>query len=311
MQFLFLAYRDIKNPSAVGGDFYLWELAKGLSRNGHRVTFVSSEFDNSVKREVIDGVAGFRITGIWSLPLSVFNMYMKRFKCRVDIVVEEIIGGQRPPFLAGAYVREPLIAVWHQRHEKIFREQYPFPIATFLSFFELLLARLYKRHTIVTPSKGAREKLMQLRLRREKVEIVYDGVGKIFANAKTSETRENVIVCLGKLRRYKRVDHAIFAFKRVLKHLDTPCKLVIAGKVSEIDRSYIDWLHKLANRLEIGDHVEIKTNISEIEKLELLQRKRSCWFSLPQWKVLVSQWQKPTGVALLLLRVMGFQVMLW
>lgn len=271
MRVLFLAYRDIKNPFAVGGDFYLWELAKGLSRMGHRVTFVSSQFDCSEQREIIDGVDVVRIKGVWSLPLSLFNLYTKRLKRRFDIVVEEVIGGQRPPFLAGVYIREPLIAVWHQKHEKIFHEQYSFPIATFLSFLELLLARLYRGRTIVTPSKSAKEKLMQLGFKRENVKTVYDGVGEIFRNAKTGERREGVIVCLGKLRRYKRADHALFAFKRSLNRLDNSCRLVIAGKVSEIDRSYVDWLYKLANRLEIEDYIEIKTNISEIEKLELLE----------------------------------------
>ena len=274
LRVLFLAYRDIKNPSAVGGDFYLWELANGLSRMGHRVTLVSSQFDGSEQRERIDGVEVFRVKGVWSLPLSVFNVYMKRLKFCFDIVVEEAMGGQRPPFMVGVYAKEPLIAVWHQKHDKIFREQYPFPVAAFLSLFELFLARLYRNHTIVTPSNGAKEKLMELGFRRENVKVVYDGVGEMFRNAKTSRRRENVIVCLGKLRRYKRVDHVLFAFKRALNHLDNACRLVIAGKVSEIDRSYVDWLHKLAKRLEIENYVEIKTNISESEKLELLEKAK-------------------------------------
>ncbi|MEM2129499.1 MAG: glycosyltransferase family 4 protein [Candidatus Bathyarchaeia archaeon] len=274
MRALFLAYRDSKNPSSVGGDFYLWELAKGLSRIGHQVTFVSSMFEGSRESEVIDGVEVVRVKGGWRLSLRVFGEYMRRLKGKFDVVVEEAIGGQRLPFFAGVYVREPLIAVWHQRHGKIFREQYHFPIAVFLSLFELFLARLYRNRVIVTPSKGAREKLMQLGFNRDNVKVVYDGVGEIFYNAKTSENREDVIVCLGKLRRYKRPDHAILALAHVLKNAKRICRLVIAGKVSEIDRGYVDELQNLAERLGISNYVDFRFNISEIEKLKLLEKAR-------------------------------------
>jgi len=274
LRFLFLAFRDLKNPAAVGGDFYLWELAKGLSRLGHSAAFVCSRFEGSRPSEIVDGVEVVRFAGGLSLPFRILNEYVKRFRGRVDVVVEEAIGGQRIPFLAGAYVREPLVAVWHQRHDKIFREQYPFPVAVVLSFFERFLARLYRSRTVVTPSKGAREKLMQLGFRRENLKVVYDGVDEIFHDAMPNEKREDLIVCLGKLRRYKRADHAILALERVVHQANRPCRLVIAGKVSEIDRGYVDGLHNLAERLRVADLVEFKVNIPEKEKLELLEKAR-------------------------------------
>jgi glycosyltransferase involved in cell wall biosynthesis len=274
MRVLFIAYRDVKNPSAVGGDFYLWELAKGLSRLGHSVTFVCSRFEGSALNEVADAVEVVRINGGWSLPFRILNEYLRRLRRRFDVVVEEAIGGQRAPFLAGAYVQEPLVAVWHQRHDRIFHEQYPFPVAVILSFFERFLARLYRNHTIVTPSLGAKEKLMRLGFIHENIKVIYDGVGEIFYNAVPRQKRENLIVCLGKLRRYKRADHAILALERIVHLTNRPCRLVIAGKVSEIDRGYVDWLHDLAERLRVADLVEFKMNIPEKEKLELLEKAR-------------------------------------
>jgi glycosyltransferase involved in cell wall biosynthesis len=274
LRVLFVAYRDLENPSAVGGDFYLWELAKGLSRLGHSVAFVCSSFEGSTRKDVVDGVEVVRINGVWSLPFRILNEYLRRLKGRFDVVVEEAIGGQRPPFLAGAYVREPLVAVWHQRHNKIFREQYPLPLAVFLSFFERFLAQLYRNRTIVTPSNSAKEKLTQLGLKFENIKVVYDGVGEIFYNAVPRRKREDLIVWLGKLRRYKRADHAILALERVVNLANRPCRLVIAGKVSEIDSGYVDWLRELAERLKVAEFVEFKFNISEKEKLELLEKAR-------------------------------------
>ncbi|MEM2507219.1 MAG: glycosyltransferase family 4 protein [Nitrososphaeria archaeon] len=272
MRIAFLAYRDIKNPSAVGGDFYLWELAKGLCRMGYQVIFVCNRFQGSKQAELIDGVKVIRIKGLLTLPLKILGYYIKNLKGRCDIIVEEAIGGFRPPFFAGVYVKEPLIAVWHQKHDKIFHEQYPSLIAFLLSLLEVFLARFYQNDIIITPSKGSKRKLLELGFKHENVKVVYDGVGEIFFNARSDKKRENIIVCLGKLRRYKRFDHAIKAFKYFIEHEKVNCKLIIVGKLSEMDRYYTEELRKLVDKLGIKDYVEFKFNISEKEKLELLEK---------------------------------------
>ena len=274
LRFLFLVYRDFENPAAVGGDFYLWELARGLAKLGHKVTLLCSSFQGALSSEIIEGVEIHRINSVWSLPLKVLSEYLKNLRGNFDIIVEEAIGGQRLPYVCTLYVKEPLVAVWHQRHNKVFREQYPLPIALFLSLFELFQARLYRNRIIVTPSKGAKEKLTQLGFKSDKIKVVYDGVGSTFDGVETKKNRKNVLVCLGKLRRYKRPDHAIHALARVLKLTKRPCKLVIAGKASEIDRGYVDSLRNLSKQLGVSDQVEFRINIPEKEKLKLLEEAR-------------------------------------
>jgi glycosyltransferase involved in cell wall biosynthesis len=274
LRVLFLVYRDFRNPAAVGGDFFLWELARGLSRLGHNVTLACSNFAGSKPRETRDGVEIIRMQGSLSLPLKIFALYTGKLKGTFDVVVEEAIGGQRLPFFCILYIKETLVAVWHQRHEKIFREQYPFFLAAVLCFLEALLAAIYRSRIIVTPSQGAKEKLVPLGFKEENIEVVYDGADEIFRNVKTDAKRERLVVCLGKMRKYKRFDHALFAFAHMTKGLKSPCRLVIAGKVSEIDRGYVNWLQKLARRLGIREHVEFMINISEFEKLDLLKKAK-------------------------------------
>lgn len=278
MRVLFSVFRDFENPSSVGGDYYLWELARGLVILGHKVTLICSSFPGSRQLEVIDGVEIVRIKGTWSLPLRFFNQYLKRMKGNFDIVVEEAIGGQRFPFLCTVYVKEPLVAVWHQRHSRIFREQYPLPVAILLSLFELFQARLYRNRIIITPSNGAKEKLALLGFKSNTVKVVYDGVGEKFCIARPRDLRsidrENVIVWLGKLRKYKRPDHVILALPKVLSNTKQQCTLVIAGKLSEIDMNYVNSLKSMVRRLGIEDHVRFRLNISENEKIELLAKAR-------------------------------------
>jgi glycosyltransferase involved in cell wall biosynthesis len=218
----------------------------------------------------VDGVELVRVNGSLSLSLKIFAEYLKRAHSHFDVVIEEAIGGQRFPYLSVLYVQEPLIAVWHQKHEKIFFEQYPVLVAAFLSLFEKFLSRIYRNSVILTPSKGAKLKLLPLGFRKSQIQVVYDGVGAIFEEVKTNKKRENTIVCLGKLRRYKRVDHAIMALPQVLRKINKPCKLLIAGKVSEIDKGYLQLLQKLAQDLGVSKHVDFRLNISEVQKLELL-----------------------------------------
>lgn len=275
LHIVFIGYRDLAHPAAVGGDIYLWELAKGLSKLGHQVTFMCSRFDGSKSRETKDGIDVVRIKGsMWSLPFRIFKEYFRRPRDSFDIVVEEAIGGQRLPFFSTLYVRKPLVAVWHQRHQKIFREQYPLLMAIFLSLVELFLATLYRNRTIISPSEDAKKNIVPLGFYAENIKVVNDGVGEIFRNVKKNPNRENLVVCLGKMRRYKRFDHAILGFQRAINRLGIPWRLVLAGKISEIDGGYIERLRKLAKTLSISENVIFKINISEIEKLELLKKAK-------------------------------------
>ena len=151
---LFIVYRDFSNPNAVGGDLYFWDLAKGLSKIGHDVSILCSRFPGSKNEETVEGVRIVRVNGHWALPFNILKLYFHEFKGNVDIVIEEAIGGQRFPFFFALYAEAPMVAVWHQRNSKIFREQYFFPLSLGLSFLELLQAKLYRNRTIVTPSKG-------------------------------------------------------------------------------------------------------------------------------------------------------------
>jgi glycosyltransferase involved in cell wall biosynthesis len=269
-----MIYRDISNPEAVGGDFYLWELARGLAALGHSVTLLCSSFKGSKPQETREGVQILRVKNSLSLPLRMFKTYLVNLKGRFDVVIEEIIGGQRFPFFGVLYAGVPLVAVWHQRNAKVFLEQYPFFMALPLSGIEYLLSRFYRRATVLTPSEGAKAELGFLGLDSEKVQVVYDGVDDKFLDVDLARDREDIVVCLGKLRRYKRIDHAILAFKKVVDNIQKPAKLVVAGKLSEIDRGYLDRLRQLAEQLGIKGSVEFRVNISEDEKLDLLRHSK-------------------------------------
>lgn len=270
MKVLFIIYRDSKNPFAVGGDLYFCELAKGLSSLGHNVTIICSTYPGALEKENIDGVKIIRVKKSVFLSFDFFKEYLRQRE-NYDAVIEEAIGGQRLPFLSKFYVKEPIISVWHQKNQKIFFEQFSFPLAIILSFLERIQARLYRNEVIVTPSKGARAELLGLGFGYKKVKVVYDGVPtNLCSNPKPREQRKDVIIWLGKLRRYKRPDHILYALPSVIKNTNRNISLIIAGKASEFDYDYINDLKQQAKTLGVSDFVTFKININEKQKSELL-----------------------------------------
>ena len=242
---------------------------------GNHITVMCSSYPKSKQRELKDGVEILRLKNSWSFPLQVLKHYMQTERGNYDAVIEEIIGGQRLPFFCTLYVKEPLFAVWYQKNTKVFFEQYSLPIAVVLSLLENFLASLYKRRTIISLSQDAKKKLLQLGLKPENTEVVYAGISTEFNHVEPNFQKEDTIVCLGKMRRYKRIDHALLAFARAFQVSKRKTwKLVIAGKVSEIDKSYSDELYELAKKLGIAKQVEFAFNMPEAKKIELLKKAK-------------------------------------
>ena len=47
MRILFITYSDFATPFAVGGDYYIWELAKGLANYSNYVRFLCGNLEDS------------------------------------------------------------------------------------------------------------------------------------------------------------------------------------------------------------------------------------------------------------------------
>ena len=77
MRILFIAFRDNSNPAAVGGDIYLWALARGLAKLGNKVTFVCSSFEGSKANDNVEGVELLRIKGLWNLSFRILKHILK------------------------------------------------------------------------------------------------------------------------------------------------------------------------------------------------------------------------------------------
>jgi len=272
MRILFLVSRDDTNPRAAGGDVQGCVYARYLAEAGHDVTYVTSYYPGARRSEEISGVRVLRPAPPTLLPLAALHLYQKEGR-RFDVVYQEAIGGTRLPFLAPLYVRKPLVAAWYQANGRIFSNQYPQPLAGALSAAERVLAVLHGRSVVVTPSEARRRDLLHLGFDPGRVFVVPPvGIDGPPPGHRPAAVRQPLIVWLGKVRRYKRIDHVVQAMQRVIR--DCPeARMVIAGR--QDDGAYQSELGRLIRDLGLGGRVSFALNLSEEQKYGLLSAARA------------------------------------
>lgn len=276
MRFCFITSRDWLHPAAAGGDFYLSNLARGLAKRGHSVVYLTSSFDDASSRQCIDGVEVRRIRPGPLYPVRLFREFI-RVKDSVDVVLEEIFGGKRTFTMARIYSRKPLVAVWYQRHDRIFAEQYPGVIAKTLSLTEKLLARIYRGSPVMTLSRKSASELSEMGIDPRKIGIVPSAALIEFPGTEELlpfEKRRDTLVFIGKIRKYKRIDHTIQALKAVTEG-QKGCRLIIAGNVAKNDGECLAKLKEEAHHLGLERLVDFRIYPGAIppnEKVELLKQ---------------------------------------
>jgi glycosyltransferase involved in cell wall biosynthesis len=167
-------------------------------------------------------------------------------------------------------VRRPLVLLVHHLFgATAFREaSAPFAAATWL--MERPIPRIYRGVPVEAVSESTAQDLVSRGMRRADMEVIPNGVDVEFfvPDAAVARTRSPTFLYVGRLKRYKRVEHAIAAMA-VLRAGGTPGELIIAGRGDDEPR-----LRAEAARLGVLDRVRFEGFVTEERKRELL---RSCW----------------------------------
>ncbi|MEO0226094.1 MAG: glycosyltransferase family 4 protein, partial [candidate division WOR-3 bacterium] len=108
--------------------------------------------------------------------------------------------------------------------------------------------------------------LSLLGLKEENIKIVYCGIDQNKYIYRKEKKEFGIILYMGRLKRYKSVDHLIKVVPLLLKKR-SDFKIIIAG-----DGDARDELIKLARKERVESFIEFKFDVSEQEKIELYQR---------------------------------------
>lgn len=210
-----------------GAEVFTHEVLKRWAQAGHEATLFTSEFHNSERNQVSDGVNIIRDGRKYSVYSKAKEYYDKLFsKEEYDVVIDEI---NTRPFMTPKFIKkgEKIIALIHQLAREYWFYETPFPI-NYLGyyFFEERWLKSYTKIPTVTVSESTREDLSSLGF--EKIFVVGEGLNFQPLEKVAEKTSNPVVVFAGRLKKAKRPDKAIDAFK-IVKQRVPEAELWIIG----------------------------------------------------------------------------------
>ena len=263
MNILIFNWRCPRHPWAGGAERYLYEISKRLIKKGHRVSWFVSHWKGLKKKEIIEGIEIIRKGGIYSVYLHALFYYFEELKKKnFDIIIDNING---VPFFTPLFIHKPKIAIIHHLVQKIFFKELPFHLATVGWLSEKIIPILYRNTSFITVSKSSKKEMKNFGI-KDIIKIVPNGIDlfpKLNPNPKSPNP---IIISLGRLKRYKRLDYLLKAFKIVLQS-EPHAKLWIVGS-----GRYEGQLKKLTKELHLQDHVKFFGFVDENKKLKLLKK---------------------------------------
>jgi glycosyltransferase involved in cell wall biosynthesis len=257
LKILIFNWRDIKNPEAGGAEVFTHEVAKRFVKMGHNVTLFVPSFKSAKPRELIDGVEVLRSGSKYTVYWKAKQHYKQEFKGTVDVVIDEI---NTRPFMTVKFVKEPVVALIHQLAREYWFYETPFPINYIGYYFlEDRWLRNYVNVPTVTVSESTRKDLLDLGFK--KVFMVPEGLNFIPLSKFPEKEVYPVVAYAGRLKKAKRPDHAIRAFK-IIREKFPKAELWIIG-----DGPFRKYLERIA-----GEGVKFFRGISNEERRRLLAR---------------------------------------
>lgn len=269
LRILIFNWRDTKHAWAGGAETYIQEIAKRLVKQGNTVTIFCGNDRKHPRRETIDGINIIRRGGFHTVYLWAVLYYVLRLQGKFDVIIDSENG---VPFFTPLFVRKPIYLLIHHIHQEVFRTNLVFPFSLIAQFIEgKCMPAIYKKNNIITVSESSKNEIIKIGLgKKSSITIIHPGIDlTVFKQGQ--KTTHPSLLYLGRLKSYKNIDTLIHAFSLVKKKHPTAL-LTIAGSGDSLKS-----LQKLTQKLGIVDSVIFKGNVSEEEKILLLQQS---WIAL-------------------------------
>jgi glycosyltransferase involved in cell wall biosynthesis len=266
LRILWVCHRDIRNPKAGGAERTTIEIGKRLVKHGHDVRVLSSGWPGAPSHDSIEGVSIHRYASTW-LPHVVLPIEV-RFKDTLDLVIDDL--AHVVPWGTPRLCQTPVVAFFRHMHSRTLPGQVPRLAVAPLSAVERLYRRIYADCVFVTESLQAVRDLTALGISRANIRQIHPGVDhEVFYPRNRSKIPQ--VVYFAGIKSYKRPDHALKAFQKVLKE-KIEARLVVVGSGSGLG-----LLRDLASKLGVSRSVTFSGRLSELGVAEIVG---SSWANL-------------------------------
>jgi glycosyltransferase involved in cell wall biosynthesis len=260
-----LNWRDLANPLAGGAEVHMEEILRYLGHHGHRCTLLSCGFPGAPREVSADGYRVVRGGHPFDFNLVVPFLY-RRVAAREppDVVLDDI---NKIPFYSPLFARVPVLAVVpHLMGATVFREVNPL-VAAAVFAAEQPVRWVYRHCHFEVISESTRDDLVARGHDPERISVIHCGLDHAVYNidGRVPKTAAPSLVYVGRIKRYKSVDHAIRALSIVRRQVPD-CTLTIVG-----DGDGLPDLRALAASLGLAGAVHFAGYVPTADKVRLLQ----------------------------------------
>ena len=259
---LVINWQDITHPLGGGAEVHFHEIFKRVAAAGHGVTLLCSHYEGAAYEQVIDDVRIIRRGKRDFFNYAVPKAYRElRATNQFDIVIDDL---NKIPFYTPFFVKEPIVAIAHHFFGKSIFLEVSFQYGSYVYLSEFLVRFIYRKTPFAVVSESTRQELRRWGIASE-IDLLPNAVDlqsyKVLPDVKSSEP---VIGYLGRIKKYKSVDHVIRAMPDILKRIPA-AKLKIVG-----DGDALPELRRLAQKLGVENHVEFPGHVSHADKVKLI-----------------------------------------
>ncbi len=265
---LIINWQDWTNPLSGGAEVHLHEIFRRITGD-FNISLLCTHFSQAQKFEEIDGIKIYRVGSRNTFNFYVPKAYKKITKTeKIDLVIEDL---NKIPFFGGKFIREKRIALIHHLFGKtIYTETNPIS-ASYVYFSEKLIPKHYKNVTIIAVSESSKNEIVKMGISKENVQIIYNGVDIKSYQSKSKLSKSPTIICLARMKKYKRIDVLIDSISGILKVIPE-LKVILVGDGDDLPR-----LKRIARKNKIENSFEFTNYVSTEKKVELLS---SSWVSV-------------------------------
>lgn len=269
MKIVLFNWRSVLSPDAGGAEIHLYEIFNRIA-DENQICLVASCNNGQITSQELR-VGKLHVAHVTSheflYPLFSMKFFPKVLRGKFDIIVEDI--SKVPifwPLLVSKLLSIPFVIIIHHVHGKTLFEELPSILAHVVYVYELAMLKLYAicEPYVVTVSESTKCELKTIGFQEGKIWIVYNAAPQSPIAKSNVKSSDPLIAYVGRVKRYKRLDHLLEAVKEVPN-----AKLIIAGKG---DSDVYDGLRTLATELQINSRVKLVGEVSEEEKWSILQK---------------------------------------
>jgi glycosyltransferase involved in cell wall biosynthesis len=284
MNILLVNWQDLRNPQAGGAEIHLFELFTRIAAAGHRVRLVCSGFDGAADVEMVDGIEVHRTGDRHTFALRGRPAVRRAIRQEApDIVVDDI---NKLPLYTPTLTDRPVYALVPHLFGTTAFDEVSWPMAATVWAAERFIPAVYRRAWFHAISESTRDDLVQRGIPRNRIAVVHPGVDcRRYTPAAVPGRDPGRFVYLGRLKRYKGVEHLIGAVA-VARTRGADVTVDIAGSGDDRPR-----LERLARDQGVADSVRFLGFVDEATKLSLLRRAVANVFPSPKegWGITVME----------------------